>query len=47
MSKIKIHLPPRHGNTFIVGCPACKGRVIINLKMHHVPAGKGKQQRLL
>jgi tRNA(Phe) wybutosine-synthesizing methylase Tyw3 len=32
-------------NTFIVSCPSCEGRVVINLKMHHVDLD-GKQERL-
>jgi predicted nucleic acid-binding Zn-ribbon protein len=32
-------------NTFIVSCPSCEGRIVINLKMHHVEFD-GKQERL-
>ena len=32
-------------NTFIVSCPSCEGRVVINLKMNHVYLD-GKQERL-
>jgi hypothetical protein len=32
-------------NIFIVECPSCQGRVVINLKMHHVDLD-GKQERL-